>query len=254
MDYFVSIDNTAYDRWQAELLIESFKQHNLQDYLCIAIAANDEPQHADYSKNLKEHKRKVMHDNFGDKNNIFSLIIALDNNFIREPFTLLRPHMILTEEIQEGSDNVIWNVEADMPDKEEVKSLLSVEELDPIINPGDVYIFKNCPNRFFHKIAQRMTELSERLAIILTLYEYYGYMTMGSGQLEIPMIYDNVAMPIINYRHGYPPHWHRMNYNFGSVLQFSTQPYNDLLKIDMATAPLEYVQKITRNYLNRDVK
>jgi hypothetical protein len=58
MDYFVSIENTPYDLWQIELLIESFKINHLEDSLVIGMAGPNPL----LTKNLLAHKRIMFHE------------------------------------------------------------------------------------------------------------------------------------------------------------------------------------------------
>jgi len=249
MDYFVSIDNTPYERWQIELLIESFKMHKLQDYLCIAVAENNTTQYADYTKNLKNHKRKIQHNNFQEKNNLYSLIACLENNIIRQPFVLLKPHMILYKPVEEGPDTIICNVIDDVSPEIKIELQNKLPQAHKIPYPGDLLIFKNCPTRFFHKIAMKIGEnIHEELAWLLTMQEYYDFITYGTGQIEMPMIYGGMDMPIINYKHGYPSKFQRMHYQFNKALQLGSDPIEDLLRINLTPPPTEYMQEVAKNY------
>jgi len=244
MEYFVSINNTAFDRWQVELLIESFKINKIQDYLCVAIAGNTGPQYADYTKNLKKHKRTVSHEDFGDKNSLFSLILAIDNNLIRQPFVLLKPHTMLVKPVEEGPDTIIYNVQGDI--SPEIQDQLKDF---PLPFPGDVFIFKNCPNRFFHKIAIKMGEgITEEIAWLTTMQEYRDFVTYGTGPLEMPMIYPVMETPIINYKHGYPGKFQRIHYRFERAIQFGGDPHKDILQIDPTPLPTEYMQEVVKSY------
>ena len=68
MNYFTSIKNNYYFSWQIELLIESFKKHNIEDQLFISL---DNNEILDNCKNLKNHK------------NIFT---GRDHKFLMVPF------------------------------------------------------------------------------------------------------------------------------------------------------------------------
>lgn len=255
MDYFVNINNNPYHRWQTELLIESFQHHGLQDNLCIATTEGNEPQYADYSKNLRDHARKLVHENYKELNDIYSLIIAIDNDVIREPFVLLKPHMVLVQPVSEGPESVIYNThdKMDIELRNEVQTLLG-REIDPPIHPGDAFVFKNCPNRFFHKVAlwlQDPRKPSELAAWTTTLYEYFGLMTYRTTHLEMPMIYEDLSFPLINYKYGYPPHFHKMNYHFDQPIQFATDPLKEILKIEMSPPPTEYMQQLIQQYLKK---
>src|SRR5208283_4673566 len=112
MEYFVSAEDTSYHHWQLELLIESFKAHNLQEKLVIAVASNPEEKLIDFTANLKTTKRIFMHDNIGRKrgflplNRPYSLFAAVSQGLVKLPVTLIDPDMILTTPVPAPKENI----------------------------------------------------------------------------------------------------------------------------------------------------
>ncbi len=176
MQYFVSIQNNAYSRWQAELLIESFKYHGLEDQLVVVIADNDQPDIPEFSKNLLAHKRKHTYMNFGQKfkpfNKTRSLIWALDEGkVLQKPFVLLHPDMLLLNPIEPRKESFVY----DINDSYDLKFLservsLAMREREgewfSWIPLGDTMIFnEDIPNSFFVKAHLELESLVKEFGV-----------------------------------------------------------------------------------------
>jgi hypothetical protein len=246
MDYFVSIENTPYFRWQTELLIESFKIQGLQDQLVIAIAEHDEPQMSGYTRNLSVHNRKFAHYNYGKEkgykylNRPFSLYSALYAGLLKQPFTLIHPDMLLLKPVPEPEhENVLFHLE-NIPSPALRKLILPY--LDKILKAKEIDIDKtnavsmngsvmfDCvPHVFFARVLERMeTMIKEfpqesmhtyRAAWIITFYEYFNLMAYHGTHLDKHLTSKHEAN-FLHYRFGMPPNFVKQNYQFNGM-QFS---------------------------------
>ena len=101
MDYFVSVDNSVFNRWQLELLIESFKFYELEDSLSVALSDVNENGLQIFDKNLKNHKRKVTYADYGairgykPLNFLYNLYFAVRDGVVAQPFYCLSPDVVL---------------------------------------------------------------------------------------------------------------------------------------------------------------
>jgi hypothetical protein len=240
MDYFVSIENTPSDLWQIELLIESFKLHNLQDDLLIAIAG-------DYTKtkNLAEHKRIICH-NFHPFNTIFSLIGVLRAGFLKEPFVFLHPDMILLEPFKDvWLENIVFHPQE-----------TNFKQPRPFA-PGGVIRFNLVPYKFFYMVLGQAEKIKEenlenekdilKAAWTDVIIANQTYHEISGQQLEVALFDTNIEnIPIIHYRDGLPPVFHKNL--FSRHLSLSEKnPYETLLEHN-TTIVTNYVKKVIHSY------
>jgi hypothetical protein len=112
MEYFLCIDNTPYHHWQTELLLESFRHHDLQEQLLISIVPTGDEGFVDYNINLIDHPRNAFaNSNIGrergyDKlNTLYSLLAVLENGILEAPFAMIQPDMVLHHPIEDGASS-----------------------------------------------------------------------------------------------------------------------------------------------------
>lgn len=264
MKYFVSIENIPYFHWQIELLIESFKYHNLQDQLIIGIANNDSGSLPEFVGNLLEHKNKFFHFNYGQEykkfNKIYSLILAIKHNLIEQPFAIIHPDMLLFKPLSNFDENVVFNVDYEYStNKIEsfISSILSEkhisEETMKTLPLGDILVFNNVPLTFFNRVIDRIHQVwdkladprSEKYGWMLAMYDYLGLIQYKGERLEAHLVEDkNFDFNFIHYKHGLPPHFskHLFNYDSNIALLESMNPYETLLKHN-PNLVTDYVQK-----------
>ena len=237
MQYFVSIENNAYCRWQTELLIESFKYHNLQDNLVIAIAHNEENDIPNFTKNISAHTNKFVHENLGQKcksfNKTRSLIMALENGLLKKPFVLLHSDMLLFNPMT-IKQNFVYDINTS--DLDEIKNLLSNRIKESLqkkdgwfawIPLGHTMIFdEKIPDSFFiamHRTLESLLKefgnlkLLERAAWLLTIYKELIFneeeLSISGDYLEQDLLAHNVHRNIIHYKHGIAE-FHKCHYTY----------------------------------------
>jgi len=247
MDYLVSIERTAYFHWQIELLIESFRHHNLQDSLVIAIADGDDPFEC-YLPNFYQHERKFLHANnlaCKNANKFHAISAALQNKLIQQPFVLIHPDMILMKPLDfVSSANILFHDENYPPIPEiaphiqEIAKLKGVEEL-PWLSVGGVMRFQDVPVEFFDQALQNCLKLKiefpehhfvERAAWILTIYEWLGALTCEANVFEITLMNHDVESNFIHYKYGIPPMFNKHMFRFDGSISTGTDPYDVLLQ------------------------
>lgn len=249
MQYFVSIENTAYYQWQIELLIESFKKHNLQDKLIISIAENDEPPFIKINnKNLLNHKNKYVHSSnlIKSTNKLIGLIHCLQSNIINESFAIIEPDMVLMKPL---SDEMEENVIFDQDDYLEL-------EIDPelFLPLGDVIVFnKQVDLNLFVKIINKIKELgSEKESWIIELKKhlFLNEINVKSKHLTQTLLNHDLITNFISYKHGIPPEFSKLYYKYEKPIGFVPNGLDPLTAIYMnnVTTATNYVCDIITSY------
>lgn len=240
MDYFVAIENTAYDIWQIELLIESFKLLKLQDSLVLGVAGNSTK-----TKNVSEIKRVFCHDPH-PFNSIYAVYAALQTGFLTEPFVLLHPDMILHEPFKEiHGENIVFH-----PYANDLKE-------GYVVNAGGAMRFNLVPHKFFKLVmntAEQMKKLNRekpqdivKAAWTSSILTASGYCDIIGSPLEVGLLNTEFAdMPIIHYNKGMPPAFDKRLF-YQKLAITDKNPYQVLLE-NNPTVVTNYVQKVVRSY------
>lgn len=247
MEYFTSIENTPYYQWQIELLIESFKKHNLNDNLLIALAESDTLIQPFFFNNLFKHKRILGHENIGKKrgfdklNILYSLMWAVTSKKISQPFAFIKPDILLQNKIEIKFDSypqILFSPNSFFSFKESEKQVgefyLWFDKDKDYYNKnwvpiGNIIIWNQIPEDFFTRLIN-ITEIlcvkqieknnciwekTIELAIVINIADHFGKLSLiGDYSLEDNMLGDGKAK-FINYEHGLPPVFnkHMFKYN-----------------------------------------
>jgi hypothetical protein len=254
INYFVSAENTAYYHWQLELLIESFKLLNLQNNLLVALAENNQPIYADYSRNISSHKNIFLHQNTS-YNRIYALYSAIQQNLISPPIVILHPDTILIKPIEIPDFDVSFQMDMDFkePDLDFIKEIKKAKTIDVWLNLGDTIILTNT------KPLQRVLEIAsffknEKLAWAITLLEYYGHLSYNGSFSYENILLDNNLKYLIHYKRGLPPFFNKHMFHFQppNVLGMG-QPYDVLLQHNPSKTT-NFMQNVIRSYKNNEPK
>lgn len=271
MDYLVSIDNVPYYRWQTELLIESFKMHNLEDNLLVAITHNEEPQPDHYLCNIFDHKRKILHSEYIVKQSrkfvplrtIYSVLCALQQDRLKFPFCLLFPDMILHKPIESEEEDVTFHTNYESTVKNHIHAELSQireeragVELPDSLPLGDVIVFgEKITEEFFLRALHRGMALIQEhgthkfditnAVLLVTLYEHLGAVGVRGKVMESTLLHSELHN-FINYRFGLPPVFNKLDYSHPTFNRGN--PYRTLLEHNPSAAT-GYVHEVIKSYL-----
>lgn len=285
MDYFVSAEDTAYHHWQLELLIESFKVNNLADRLVIALAETNEDKSVDFTANLRTFERIFTHENIGRKrgylpmNRPYSLLAALEQRVIEQPFTLIDPDMLLVAPIPLRKENVTFQlnplftsdaVEPNLPIRKHVREILKLRkvedsEINYWIPLGSVMTFNDVPRDFFNR-AVEWTEIlefarqkehpgkswwpTEKAAWVMSLLEYHGHLTYkGVYEYEMNLLDNNMANHFVHYTHGLPPVFSKYHYRYNSPEGFAMGDLFEVFLTNNPTSTTNYARQIVQSFL-----
>jgi hypothetical protein len=260
MDYFVSINNNLQHFWQARLLLESFKYHNLQDSLSIAVA--DGPN---FDSLLFKHQRIFKHQDMGVRNGPYALHAALYNQSIHQPVTVITPDYLLYKplNVEDTKDpHIVFQVDSDYTPScaTRIEKYLPKRDWVPL---GKIMYFNGLPTDIFERaamltevlIAEEIMEEPDRIAWTINIMDLLGYCKVsGEYNLEMDITDDQIEHNFINYKKGVPPFFSKTMFSYSSEIQLSLgNPFEALAKLEtvMGTKTSEYVAKLARNCLSK---
>lgn len=247
MDYLASAENTPFQQWQLELLIESFKYQNCEDDLLICLAESDLPIHPNFWRNISNHKRIKAHENIGKTrgytalNAVYNLAWAVRNKWINQPFAYIPTDVVLKNKL---------NIKLQSDHPEVVFSpnpFFTIESAEEAVGPfweitnktktdyemawvplGPILIF----NKISEEIFDRAIVLTEKLALqqllekrpiwehtstlawAMNLSDYRGQLLLrGDYDLTMTMLHNSNA-PFIHYEHGLPPVFNKAMFRY----------------------------------------
>jgi len=245
MDYFVAIKNIS-DYWQVELLIESFKFHNLENKLLVAICGDKNPK---LLPNLANHKRKFVcvdpENKYQELYKAYSLLTALENKTISQPFVLMHTDMLLFKPIKdEWEQHIVFHPQED---REDIKKDMDIKGM--WLSDDGAIRFKNIPIKFFKqvlKIAEKCSDKKEPALVAWAQTMIYGnlFFELSPQPLEMELLHDNLEAPIIHYKHGLPPVFSKKAYG---EIKMADDPMEILLAHN-PTSTTDYMHKIINHY------
>lgn len=252
MNYYVSIENTYYHHWQVELLIESFKYHNLQNKLFIGVSEGDGLFDKDYLKNIQSHPQILLHENYGeeigrkDVNPYCSLFSALQSGFVTLPVTLLHVDMVLAKPLNSFQEDIVFSVDDSFDYLQvEVAKYADISNWLPV---GGVLVFNKDPIPLLETIIARSQQVKDiRTAVLLGLYEHINNYSITGMPIETNLLHNEVESNFIHYNKGVPPDFSKRHYNVGSILGNPKGPFPALSEMN-STTNLRYINKIISNY------
>ena len=260
MDYFVSIENCQFFRWQVELLYESMKAFGLENNLIIGCAHFE-------NKPLR-FSRVFYHENFGRKNNYlpfnktFSLHTALKNKLIKQPFAVIDPDMIMRNPLPKSENSYVqyWPfLEYDNLIKCGYNFDLEKKYWRP---GGGVYYFNNIDENLLlnvHEILCKMIKIfynslkgAAKWQIEMVAFSYIlsKYSVEIRPNLESSLM-ESKDCNFIHYCNGYYPYFNKRIHNnlrefsFGEAL-----PFNSILQIPNKNKNIIKLKEVAANFLD----
>ena len=257
MQYFVSIENSSFFYWQAELLIESFFMHGLQDNLVIAVAENDRPKIKGYSSNLVRYGKKFMHSNSGLEaghlplNRAVAIRTALAEGMLGFPFSVIHSDMILRKPFPEegfcpGYGMVVNSLEetsektrndikdAIVPGLTRIAEERNIVTADlpeiPAFSAPMVFneSFGQLSDVFFARLQSNTEDLIEFMAA--------------------PLMSDETDTNFIHYKNGIPPVFHKKFFKFDDVSVNAGRCPFEVLMEHNPTPNTAYVHEVIKSY------
>ena len=264
MDYFVCIENSHYHYWQIELLIESFKYHQLEDSLCIAIIDNPSQKWA-YPKNLINHKNKFItekQEGHFCESKFKTLQYAIANRLIGDSFAVIHPYMVLLRPINKAFDShVVFDIELEnYKIRDSLKNYINKNNPDYFLKwvpVNNILIFNNITFNFFKDLQKNAERLREEIENVekgvwgLTFCDYNGNISIEEYPfLEQTLLDHKKNNHFIHYKHGIPPEFSKYYYKYESPIFFvpsGMKPF-EALWMNNISSSTDFVCKLLQNY------
>jgi hypothetical protein len=273
MKFFVSAENSSYNHWQLELLLESFKSIYEQNNLIISLYDTGKEEKHKYKINLNNHPLKFTFKDlrrypYYPLNDFYGIKFALESGLLTTPFMFVKPDQILYQNaIQNENYDLILNVEenpgftyhdaiANIPfiDKYIFHSnfwcpfsypiIFNSIDIDKLIDMAESLIFEQ-----INKLS-RIWKHTDRLAIMLYHLVNKKSFTMNSfcQNLLSNTFYKN----FINYEHGLPPDFHKVHFTYENELLLSSRknPFEAIIEKTPTKSSYLFAE-IAKSYLKK---
>lgn len=272
MDYFIDLDQTPFHQWQLELLIESFRYHNLQDNLVVCLNETFNSP-LEFNINSKIHKRIIKpYRNIGKLrgynklNAFYNIHSALKEGLLKQPFCKMPIDCVLFEPMSIQDYPIIsFQVDPDFtPQLIIEKTNLSVKEENwPSI--GEIVCFNNIPIEFFQQLIYRTEQLAfrqakesckiwedtDRLSLNLKVQECVGQVNIQGVYTYQSTMYSNKPQNFICYKKGFLPIFEKKMFSYEPPHYFSFGNPFKILSEHFPSGAFYYMSTLAKNYLNR---
>lgn len=244
MDYFVCTHNTPFYHWQLELLLESFKHHNLSENLVISLLPAAQQPMAAFCRSLYAHPRLVSTADigrirgFGPLNYLYAISIALEKGTLKQPFMLVQPDSVLfvPPEVSDTKRTKIV-VQGDLTFTHEAakENIPNLQEYFSGKWPavGNIMYFDNVPLELFGRVMS-LTEMLAYEQLKAGKDEIWPYTDRAAWSIilskmvsganieisytwEMPMVASGVRHNFISYGRGVPAHFVKSMFMFNPI-------------------------------------
>ena len=287
MEYFVSVGQKAYHDWQVELLIQSFKEHNLQKNLTIAGADVGENRY-EFLSNILNHEKFFSHQSIGLKrgfqplDEIYSLSFCLEKKRIGNSICLMQPHTVLknpyyldelktnyastnvaidpffTFDQAEKNAGKFWEKQAHNREYY-LKNWLPVGNIILLNNIPEQLVFRTtivAEQIILNQIIQKIPVWKEtiRLAWVISIVDYLGNIEVKGSYNITSNMNDGNSTPFIDYADGLPPVFNKSMFSFKPPLCMSFGDPIEVLATCKMSPNANYISEISEKILKSRVK
>jgi hypothetical protein len=282
MEYLVSAENTPYQQWQLELLIESFKHHNCEKDLLVCLSESDTPIHPSYWRNISDHKRIQGHENIGKTrgykglNALYDLSWAVQNKWITQPFAFIPTDVVLKEKLNVGLQSeypeIVFNpspfftlesAEEAVGPFWEVTNKNKADYESVWVPLGPIIIFNKIPEDLFSRaiiLAERLAlkqllrnqqiwEHTAKLAWAMNLSDFVSNLLLrGDYKLTMNML-ESGNSPFIHYEHGLPPVFNKVMFQYPEPDFISFGDPFEILAANSPTRNAHFISELAKKSL-----
>ena len=202
-------------------------------------------------KNLKNHNKIIIGNNYDELNKPCRLLEAIESNLIDLPIALIHPDMILKEPILSVSGDIICSISPDEDEKEleTIKNELDQDNLYPFLPVGSIIVFNTYESidflrgliGYYNDLSSKKLVDYEKIALMNNVYNFYDRLAINLQPMESSLLHNNYKSNFIHYKYGIPPSF--MKHKFEE-----TDPYEILLNFN-STDNLKYMAQIVEKYL-----
>ena len=287
MEYFVSYSQKAYHDWQIELLIQSFKNHNLQDKLTVAGANTGENRYK-FLANILNHENFFNHLSIGLKrgfqqlDEIYSLAFYQESKKLGSEICVMQPHTVLKnpkylEELRTNQSSATVSVDPfftfDYAEKNAgdfwVKQAHSREFYKNNWLPvGSIILFNNLSEKIstraiivaeqiiLNQIQQKIPVWSEsiKLAWAISIADYLGLIKIEASYNLVSNMIDGANAPFIDYKDGVLPVFNKSMFSFAPPFGMSFGDPIEVLATCKMSPNADYLSQISETLLKLRTK
>ncbi len=287
MEYFVSFNQKAYYDWQIELLIESFKNHNLQDKLSVAGANTGENRYK-FLSNIANHENFLNHHSIGLKrgfqqlDEIYSLAYYQESKKLGTEICVMQPHVVLKnpkylDEIKTNQSSAIVSIDpfftfehaeknaGDFWAKQAHGREFYKTNWLPL---GSIILFNNLSEQIstrativaeqiiLNQIQQKIPVWNEsvKLAWAISIADYLGLIKIEASYNLVSNMIDDGSTPFIDYKDGVPPVFNKSMFSFAPPFEMSFGDPIEVLATCKMSPNADYMSQISESLLKSRAK
>lgn len=210
MNYFCCAENNAYNHWQLELLLASFKKLNLSDHLFLALYETKDLPTINFLNLIPNHKNKFYFQNEGSEhaNELKSLHWLLKEGVLAGPITVVEPDFVILKPVEVASEQIVFHID------EEYYSVALCENTKTQFNRVSPEVDLWLPIGSARIINVDLPVIEKMIGWGMYLGDYRAAWSFAAVELNLETrgcFLENtmqdfvVDRPFIHYNHGLPP-------------------------------------------------
>lgn len=244
MDYFVSVEDSFYMRWQIALLQESMTLLGIENDLVLGVC-NLQPD------SPFRQIRHVEVENLGRKfdypplNKPVAVKMAIDSGLIKQPFNLIDPDMVLVEKLKEYSSPVAGH-KSSLMEPNNIKKMGYENYLkDEWVDIGCIYQFNDVDPILFDNVINTLhIMLSDDIKYLdgpskwqKEMVAFAGCLAGYEAELNVlesaicPIYADYVeGVPVLHYSNGFLPFFNKRMHTGNRIISLAEHhfPYSTI--------------------------
>ncbi len=249
MDYFVSLDNTPYYQWQAELLIESFKERGEEENLVVGLALASASPRPEFCRNLYSHRRTHSFPDMGrvrgyDRmNRLYAMANILRSGSLSQPFCSVEPDCVLHDPVRiENKDvpHVVFQVNPFFTLDHVRENIPNLDQYLPKgknwVTLGGTMYFNNLPQSLFDRViflaemlayeqakaGKEIWRHTDKVAWAINIMGMVGQAVVeGVYTLDMGLADHQLDHNFVNYERGAPPHFSKSMFSYKPPVMLS---------------------------------
>lgn len=219
MNYYVSIGDSYEHSWQISILINSFKNLNLQDRLFVSISTENNFENKLSIDNVYFFSNKGKFKEYLKYNKWYCLYELLNRKIIEPPLTVIEPHTLLIKDTKNLEGDIVYNINNEFTFSEDY--VFSKEQYKNVeenwIRISDNIIFNNVETEFFLDVLYNMelycmllkdNKNLDKFSLLNSIWKNNIESVFGINNLESYLPQNNLNY-ILDYRHGFKDKFHK---------------------------------------------
>ena len=283
MEYFTSAENHSYYHWQLELLIESFKEIQLEKNIVVSLSKSNSFQNPLFLNNIIKHKRIQGYENIGNirghdpLNKLYSLLWTLRSGLIKQPLFYLPTDVVIRSEpdIQFGEypefvfyPDPFFTIDTAEKAVGPFWKWINKEKADykqKWVPTNSLFAISNIPETFFHFVIHRAELFAVQqllnnqpiwdqtiyLALATSLSDHIKNIYCRAEYSLMSNLLDGTNTPFISYAKGMLPIFHKSMFTYANIAHASFGNPIQILSENFPSPNANHVSILARKSLNQ---